>query len=691
VPQRTWIFALSLSLVLMAATTGCSKSDGAPAPVPDAGPTDVVELIPPDVPLGDPCLSSDECLGEVCDKRNGACVECYLTAHCDDAFVCVGMQCAGEEECIDDSECTQGVCGPDETCLGCNNSGDCTGGWMCVESVCRPLYPTCDEFKDCEALGAVCLEETGRCADCTDKSQCGDYEWCSDNACAPEYCTPGDASCVGDAIQLCRADGKGFWQLACDEGQTCFGGACIESDCTPGESECVGYQVRQCLPNGTYLVTECAGGHECLDNACQPLRHRVLVIFDTSGSMAWFPGTNEAPKLCGSEPDDQCIQPWPTCQDPDNPLTTMAISKSVFSDFFAETENALFSLNRFPQRPIAPSAVCEGGYNDWANTITDDDGAMSVPLFEHTWFDENLGEINVVPFPPTGSYSNVDELLEWVDFTEWLVETDVPCTDYKDCDNGVCLGLTPTNKKCQAFANPELRATGWTPLGKSLFYAGEYMRRSVVVDGKPCSEDADCGSPGYYCSAGGSCFDPFRDCRLNVIVLFTDGVETEYPIPTQYFNPILQAKRLRLGLGCEVDEDCSDLDTCHKDPENPGEFGCYPTSCHEEGYCTNELIETDAAGALDVTLDLPEDRLRDYNGNGIEIIVHVVDASISSIEASEATLNNNRLISLYGGGEHIVVDVDDPPDFLAKLKQTVDFKQVLTECAATPVTGGPDE
>ena len=64
-------------------------------------------------------------------------------------------------------------------------------------------------------------------------------------------------------------------------------------------------------------------------------------------------------------------------------------------------------------------------------------------------------------------------------------------------------------------------------------------------------------------------------------------------------------------------------------------------------------------------------------------------ASIATEEQSEATLNNNRLIALYGGGDHIVIDLDDPPDFLAKLKQTVDFKQVLTECAATPVNGVP--
>ena len=143
------------------------------------------------------------------------------------------------------------------------------------------------------------------------------------------------------------------------------------------------------------------------------------------------------------------------------------------------------------------------------------------------------------------------------------------------------------------------------------------------------------------------------------------------------------------ACGCETDADCSNMDTCRKDPENPEEYGCYATSCHEEGYCTNDLIEADAAGALDVQLGIPEDRLRDHNGNGLEIIVHVVDASIATEEQSEATLNNNRLIALYGGGDHIVIDLDDPPDFLVKLKQTVDFKQVLTECAATPVNGVP--
>ena len=77
----------------------------------------------------------------------------------------------------------------------------------------------------------------------------------------------------------------------------------------------------------------------------------------------------------------------------------------------------------------------------------------------------------------------------------------------------------------------------------------------------------------------------------------------------------------------------------------------------------------------------------------------------SGIRHGEPVLTNGFTLSpvpgaIYNAGGHpvlgettdqLVIDLDDPPDFLAKLKQTVDFKQVLTECAATPVTGGSQE
>ena len=677
-----WTMRMVSLLAVLSLLVACSK-ESSHTSTPDAGPDPMADIDVPSADVGDTCLHSDECPGQFCDKRYGGCVDCYTTRHCPDEQVCFLGACVPSTLCEDDGDCDEGVCGSDGLCAECLKTADCPMGLMCVSEVCRPPYPSCEEYADCEPLGAVCLEGIGQCGDCTDMSQCGDYEWCEDNACSPNYCTPSEADCMGDHIRICRADGKGYSLVLCEDGETCFAGACIDNACTPGAAVCQGYQVKQCLPNGTWLVTSCPAGEECLEDACQQMRHRVLVVFDTSGSMGWYPGTTEWPKLCGAEPDGECILPWPTCEDPDAPITTMGISKRVFHEFFTEeNDGVLFALNRFPQIPDQASPLCEGGFNTPFVEMTDDDGSFSLPMGVETWFDTHLREINLVPFPATGAATNLSELAKWLDFSEWLVQTDQPCTDPLDCPDGVCLGLSIGDKKCQVFANPELRATGWTPLGKSLFYAGEYMRRYVVVDGKTCHYDIDCGSPGYYCNEQKKCFDPLRECRLNVIVLFTDGGETEHPLPSDYFSPHVQAKRLRYGLGCTVDEDCSELDYCEQNVNDPGTFGCHPTHCHPTGgYCTNDLIDSDPAAPITLTTAGPQDRLRDYNGNGIELIINVVDASINSVHQSQATLNSNRLIALYGGGLHVVVDLDEPADFLTQLRKTVDFKAVLSQCA----------
>jgi len=395
--------------------------------------------------------------------------------------------------------------------------------------------------------------------------------------------------------------------------------------------------------------------------------------------------------MCGEGEIEDCFQPYPICETEDAPFTILGVSKKVFSDFFgdADSQNVVFGLQRFPQTPTVEAPTCSGGYYAGATEITGDNNALSIPLEMDNWFDASLSEVIVQGFPGSSETSNVDQLQRWLDFTEWTVDTETPCTTTLDCSEGICSGI-PGNKFCKTFVNPELRADGWTPLGKSLFYAGEYMRKYVVLDGKACAGDADCPSPGYYCGEGGKCFDPLRECRLNVIVLFTDGGETEYPFATDFFNPVVQAKRLRFGLGCETDEDCSDVDYCKKDEDNPEEYGCYIPRCQpsasEPGvkYCSHDLIESDSSNPVE--MQMPGfNRVLDYNGNPIDIITTVVDASVASTEETTATLNNNRRIALYGGGLHVVVNTGDVPDFLAQLKKTIDFKELFTDCAIAGV------
>ena len=150
--------------------------------------------------------------------------------------------------------------------------------------------------------------------------------------------------------------------------------------------------------------------------------------------------------------------------------------------------------------------------------------------------------------------------MEWVDFDEVYDISETECTLSLNCPSEAgkawCIG-----QKCAVLVEPELHATGGTPLGRSLFYAGEILRHLVVAEGRPCSADSDCGSPHYTCVEG-ACRDPYRACRPNLIVMFTDGGESFDNFPETFFHPQVQAKRLHYGLGCTSDADCLNGAAC---------------------------------------------------------------------------------------------------------------------------------
>lgn len=675
--RRVVIFVGTLCVMAMAA---CPQSgDGSEGQGEDAGSSPTV--IGPEVSKA--CVETDDCPGQVCDKHYGGCVDCYLNVHCADDHVCMSGQCVPMADCGVDADCAPGVCGPDGTCVECVVDSDCVEGRLCVDHVCRPPLPACEDSLDCQAIGAVCLEDEGVCVTCTDQSQCGEHEYCSEGECVPQTCIPSDALCNGKAIMICRDDGLGWSQVLCPEGETCFAGTCINDDCEPNTTTCEKYQLMQCTPTGQIITTNCSVGQECIDDDCKTMRHRVLVIFDTSGSMDHFPGTGIWPQMCGDGEVEDCYQPYPSCEDPEAPISILGHSKAVFGEFFDQEDGVVFGLQRFPQVADMPAPSCNGGYFNGATTVSGDDGAMSLSLHHTTWFDQALDEILLVPFPNSVQSSNVSDLSEWMDFHEWVVDTGTPCTTVGQCETGVCLGPVGS-QTCRIFANPELWADGWTPLGRSLFYAGEYLRKYVIIDGKPCAKDADCDSPGYYCGETGQCFDPLRDCRLNVIVLFTDGGETEHPFTNDYFNPQVQAKRLRFGLGCDTDADCSQVEYCERNEENISWYGCHPIYCDKpegalRGSCTHAMIE--GISPEKITYSAPGfDRLRDYNDNPIDVIVNVVDASVVDPEATSGILDNNGLIALNGGGLHVIVNAGDAPDFLAQLQKTIDFKSLFELC-----------
>ena len=518
------------------------------------------------------------------------------------------------------------------------------------------------------AGGLLCDETDGTCKECISNANCVPPKWCQGGACNETLCFPGARDCEGQTPKVCSGDGtKWVYEDACGEDDACDHGSCKPKVCEPGQKKCDKLQIQLCGEEGTgWAHVPCPPGAACYVDGCEPIKHNVVLIFDTSGSMGSIGLLDTVPCVC---PEGCKAQPYPACEDMDCPQSRLGLAKKVFKEIFNSPvfQGVNFAMTRFPQREKAsssekcgdlfdPSGVghytnlsSAGGNSNW---ITGDDGAHITP--DGSWYDENLDEVLCVPFPKSYDDDTATKAIEWVDGNEVFEGTGVECEKNVDCEVGVCAVDKQTGiGECATHTNHELRATGNTPLGKSLFYAGEYLRKYIVVEGKACEVDADCANVNYFCSPDKKCYDPLRGCRQNVIVLFTDGVEEPPTELTDFFNPGVQAKRFHYGLGCAFHTDC--LNTAK----------CKTGSCQEYGASQPITLIDGGAGA---------NHLTDYNGDAISATVHVVDISMGSSDSS------NMAIAQHGGGVFYPVTKGDPSELLDSINSILDVKANLSQC-----------
>ena len=513
---------------------------------------------------------------------------------------------------------------------------------------------------------AFCETTARVCVDCVARTErCG-----ADGA--REICEAPAATGVG------QLSGGFFAPAPCTSGTACVARSATAVTCAPvvceaGFATCADARVLECNSTGTEekLVT-CPPGRACYDGRCDIIRHNVLVIFDTSQSMndyifpsaktgvACGPGEPACPfgHTCSSATSageclapgsatmcaahgGPCLEPFPVCDDLSAPMTLLGLSKVVFDESVRTAIGgfAHFALQVFPQREAAPNPpACYSGWYTSAPNMTGDDGAVDTATGR--WFADHLGEAFVVPFPRRNTLDNTAELLTWVDGAEILSATDTPCQSSADCGGASC-GRVNGEGRCFVHSNNELRGQASTPLGKSLFYAGEYFRRFVRVDGKPCQSSADCGSSGYMCKDD-VCLDPYRKCRDDFIILFTDGYESYHTSPIQFFNPAVQARRLAFGLDCATDAECRG-----------------GASCNPEGRCVrpgeaSPVVRADGGGY---------GALSSPDGQPVSIRTTVITLQAGGAAASQA----NDLIANAGGGLSINVTATDR----AALKQAL--------------------
>lgn len=499
--------------------------------------------------------------------------------------------------------------------------------------------------------------------------------------CAEDLCSPGTSTCLDlETVRVCDDIGASFDDFGCPGGQVCYLGICWEPICEPGETGgCQGANVLKCNSLGTEWVPfPCSAGTACAGaGECEPVAPNVVLLVDTSGSMNWFPDGGSPLDCVGAS-----CPPWslPDCDNGAEPQTRLGKVKAALQSVVASEAIASMrvALQRFPQALLTEDfitpASCQGGYWTLADPFT---GLMSGDNQSHTtaangWFGAGIDQIVPVPMSADGP-TDFTELARWFDGVEQISATTGGfCFDASMCGDGPCMATG-----CASIVEPELRAVGGTPLGKSLFYASEYLRNFVLVEGKTCITDADCASSNHVCQTG-SCHDPFATCRQNIVIAFTDGEETENVHLTDFFHPRVQAKRMHYGLGCASDGECAAGATCSGGVCTPPsgaideaamvcETGGLPctstTECPDpcitwdtcQGLCTEARVTyTDPGGA---------DRILDQAGQAVPITVHVVDAS--------GTPGANRLIAAYGGGEHFSVDLTDPEDLVSTVNQII--------------------
>jgi len=575
-------------------------------------------------------------------------------------------------------------------------------------------------------------------ADAQDECTCHATEHCDDSgACTKDVCVEGAITCESsEAVQICNEDGSGFEWVPCDEGDACYLGECTKPLCDPEDPPtCEEGQQKICNGLGlAYNLIPCPGGMACNEGQCVPIESNVILLLDTSGSMNAMNPQGDMPKDCTGE---NCPPwEWPSCDDATVPKTRLGKAKKALQSVLEgeATASVRMALQRFPQIPNiyalagTPAPNCAGymkGMTLWSGHQTTSH-EVDLEVLEGP----SLYQIMPVPFSADGTPSK-DSMLPWIDFQEDFSISEKNC------------GLLPTNcpsesgqfkacisGKCAVQTMPELRADGETPLGRGLFYAGEIIRHLVVVEGRACAADADCGSPHYTCVSG-QCRDPYRACRPNVIVIFTDGAETVSNTMDKlssevFFHPRIQAKRLHYGLACTTDSDCLNGAVCHESvcriPEEGmpkstlqavDETKCYKgeivddslcnpapamgeACCRLKGVCHRTDVpcanndpcfekykypcgpaqtcsgKCEVLGTSYVDQAQNADVLRDAEGVPISVTVHVVDAS--------GAVTGNSLIAALGGGQHVPVALENVASIIDAFVPLLDIKANPNNC-----------
>jgi hypothetical protein len=500
----------------------------------------------------------------------------------------------------------------------------------CVRCICAAGTLSCVPLDDCRATDAMAPQPDAHPTDAAlERPDANpDAEPDAEPDLGPQ-CEDRDTRCL-DQNTLLYCDttqpAPSLQRVLCFEDERCIAGHCSPPLCAPNATICrLGRRV-QCDAQGfPAQMIPCAEGQICAGGDCVEPQPEVLLLIDTSGSME-----------SAVEPEDP--RPFPICESPVEPFTRIGLVKRALLDLLNAPESLglRLALLRFPQT-ASGNNICMAGH------YTAEDGSLELGLGREGWLisgahlDAHIGQMMAVPFPADRLRDDA-HLAQWIDFNEVFTNQNTPC---QGCE-GLC-----RNNSCWDHDNPELRPVGNTPIGRSLFMAGEYFRHRVLREGQACVEASDCGATYYRCQDG-RCHDPLGPCRTRTVILFTDGGESYDLAQDQFFYPPLQAKRLNMGVNCIGDNECIPPAVCHANQCRLGFCDTHPErTCGIDAHCPG--AEPCRFGRLDLVTPTTDESLAPTHPDGsfARITVSVVDTGGHPL---------NQQTAFWGGGAYLPLE-----------------------------------
>jgi len=226
------------------------------------------------------------CRGDECDEQPAPTriicmddVDCAVGELCSDVG-CL-RECTEAQDCAIGTTCIDGLClnptepqpelvsetKPDPPVILCQFNFECGESRICIDGQClfTCIDQPCPDTQQCtDGACRPCTDETCL-TNCSDDTQCADYEYCSQFQCIPD--TRPETFCPENECQPGRVCRRGQCRTPCDTDDQCARIDATIRFCAPVEGENLCVRSIEVLAE-CQLNIDCGLGDECVDGTC---------------------------------------------------------------------------------------------------------------------------------------------------------------------------------------------------------------------------------------------------------------------------------------------------------------------------------------------------------------------------------------------------------------------------------------